>query len=176
MTGFRSDGLSQELTNLSSIEMVDEAPNTRLAEAGQALHEVEPLADGIVWVIIVALLGGPFAKHIREQGCMIGFLICHEFDQGLVFRTKASREQIVLRESCKAIVEKVQFDPLLVQAYRFNVSIFSTIPSCLNVPKAIDSKSKSLLTMYLGRVPLVPNPPAGVYGAGKGFNGTPAEL
>ena len=64
LTSFSGNGLRQQLSNLAGIEMVDETPDTRFAEAGEALVEIEPLADGGVGVIVDALLWGSLAEHV----------------------------------------------------------------------------------------------------------------
>lgn len=89
-----SNGLSQQLANLTRVEMVDETPDPGLSEASQTLHEVEPFSNGVVWVIIDALLGRSLAEHICQKGRVSGFLIGHELNQRHVFGADASLKEI----------------------------------------------------------------------------------
>ena len=61
--------------------MVDEAPDTGLSEASHALHKVEPLTNGIIWVVVDALLRCSLAEHVGQKGGVSSFLIGHEFDE-----------------------------------------------------------------------------------------------
>ena len=88
--------LSQKLTNFARIEMVDETPNTGLAESSQALHEVKPLTNSVVGVVVHALLGGGFAKHVGQKGGVSGLLVGHELNKRLVLRADASLKEIGL--------------------------------------------------------------------------------
>jgi hypothetical protein len=42
LTGFCGNGLSQKLSNLTAVKVINESPNTALAETSKALHEVHP--------------------------------------------------------------------------------------------------------------------------------------
>ena len=42
---FGRNGLGEQLPHFAGVEVVDEAPDAGLAEAGDALHEVEPFSD-----------------------------------------------------------------------------------------------------------------------------------
>jgi len=46
------DRLSEQLTDLAGVEVVDETPDTRLTPAGKTLAEVDVLADGSKRIII----------------------------------------------------------------------------------------------------------------------------
>jgi hypothetical protein len=56
-----------------------------LAVAGQFLAEIEELADGSVWVIVLALLGGFGAENVGDECCVSDLLVRHELDQETVF-------------------------------------------------------------------------------------------
>ena len=45
---------------------------------------------------------------------MSSFLISHELNQAASFGTKTRSEKFLVSEPCKAVVEKIKFDPLLV--------------------------------------------------------------
>ena len=105
--------LSQKLANFTRIEMVDKAPDAGLSETGQALHKVEPLTDGIIWVVVDALLGCSLAKHICQEGRVSGFLIGHEFNEGHVLSIEASLEEFGFGEAGEAVMEEVELDPFL---------------------------------------------------------------
>ena len=93
--------------------MVDESPDARLTKSGQTLHEVEPLTDSCIWVIVNALFGCSLAKHVGQEGGVSGFLVGHEFDEGHVLGSEASLEEIGFGEASEAVVEKVELDPFL---------------------------------------------------------------
>ena len=76
--------------------MVDEPPNTRLSEASDALHKVEPLTNGIVWVVVDALPGCGLAEHVGKKGGMPGFLVGHELDERQVFGSETGLEEFGL--------------------------------------------------------------------------------
>ena len=61
--------------------MVDETPNSGFTKAGQPLHEVEPFADGGVWVVVNTFFGSTLAKHIGQKGGVTSLLVGHEFDE-----------------------------------------------------------------------------------------------
>jgi len=52
LAGLSGNGLSKELGNLAGVEVVDEAPDTRLTPAGKTLVEVNVLADGVEGVVL----------------------------------------------------------------------------------------------------------------------------
>lgn len=116
LTGLSGDGLRQELPDLTRVEMVDESPNTRFSEASDALHEVDPLADGGVWVVVDALLRRTFTKHVSQKSRVTSLLVGHEFNQGSGLVTQASSIKLGIGKSCETVVEEIKLDPLLVQA------------------------------------------------------------
>ena len=93
--------------------MVDEAPNTGFSETSDALHEVEPLTNGIVGIVVNTLLRCSFAKHVGQKGGVSGFLIGHEFDEGHVLGSEASLEEFGFRKAGKPVMEEVELDPFL---------------------------------------------------------------
>ena len=76
--------------------MVDEAPGTGLSKTSDALHKVEPLTDGLVWVIVDTLFGCSLAEHVGQEGGMTGFLVGHEFDERQVFGGQTGLEEFSL--------------------------------------------------------------------------------
>ncbi len=105
LTRLGGDGLSKQLPNLTRIEVIDEAPDARLAKAGEALHEIEPLTDGGVWVVVNTLLGCGLTKHVGQKGGVAAFLVSHELDQGHVFGVKTGRNEVSFGELCKTVME-----------------------------------------------------------------------
>ena len=93
--------------------MVDEAPHTRLSKTSQALHEVEPLTDSGIWVVVDALFGSSLTKHVGQKGGMSRFLVGHELDQRHVLGIETGLEEFSFGESGEAVVEEVEFDPFL---------------------------------------------------------------
>lgn len=63
-----------------------------------------------------ALWWSRLSEHVGEQGCVALLLLSHKLDQRAVLRSEASSQEVLLREGCKAVVEEIQLDPLLVQA------------------------------------------------------------
>lgn len=110
-----SDGLSEQLSNLARVEMVDETPDTRLTEAGKLLVEVDEFADIGVWVVVCALLWRSFAKHVGKERGVTFFLLGHELNQGTIFSSKTGSDEIFFREDSKSVVEKIELNPLLVE-------------------------------------------------------------
>lgn len=107
------NGLSQQLGNLTRVEMVDKPPDTGLAETSQALHEVEPLSNGVVWVVIDALLGCSLAQHVGQEGGMSAFLVGHELNERHVLGSETSLEEFGLGEAGETVVEEIELDPFL---------------------------------------------------------------
>jgi len=64
LTSLGGNGLSEELTNLTAVKVVDETPNTRLTVAGKLLVEVEELTDSGVRVVVGALRGSGVTEHV----------------------------------------------------------------------------------------------------------------
>ena len=98
--------------------MVDETPDTALAEAGETLHEVQPLSDGSIGIIVIALPWRSFTEHVGEKRRVSGFLVSHELDEAACLRSKTSSREILIAETSETVVEEVQLDPFLVQAQR----------------------------------------------------------
>ena len=116
LAGFGRDGLGEELAYFAGVEVVDEAPDAGLAEAGDALLEVEPFAYRAVGVVVDALLGGSFAEHVGEEGGVTGFLVGHEVDQGHLLSIDAGSAELFLREAGKTVVKQIKLDPFLIEA------------------------------------------------------------
>lgn len=73
--------------------MIDETPDTGLSETSHALVEVEPFPDGVVWVVVDALLGCRLAEHVGQKGRMSSFLIGHKLDQRHLFGSDTGLEE-----------------------------------------------------------------------------------
>lgn len=84
LTRLGGNGLSQKLANFTRVEMIDESPDTRFSETSQALHKVEPLTNGSVWIVVDALLGRSLTEHISQEGSVSALLVGHELDEGHV--------------------------------------------------------------------------------------------
>ena len=121
------DGLGEELTDLAGVQVVDETPNTGLAEASQALIEVDELADGLVGVIVRALGRSGCTQHVGQKSGMPGFLVRHELNQRTVLGREASVEERLLVEDGQTVVEEVQLDPFLVQTKSDGLEIEITL-------------------------------------------------
>ena len=113
LTSLGSNRLSQELAHFPRVEMVDEAPDPGFSKPSQALHEVEPLTDGVVGVVVDTLLGCGLAKHVGQKGGVSAFLIGHELDEGHVLGIEASLEEFGFREAGEPVMEQVELDPFL---------------------------------------------------------------
>lgn len=94
--------------------MVNKTPNTRLTEASEALAEVDELADGLVGVVIGALRRSSLTKHVGQESGVAGFLVSHELDVGAVLCGESGIEEVLRAEDGKAVVEKIQLNPFLV--------------------------------------------------------------
>lgn len=92
--------------------MVDETPNSRFTEPSESLHEVEPLTNRGVGVIVIALFWCALAEHIGQERSMASLLVSHELDQGHVLGVEASSLEFFFRKAGEAVVEKVELDPL----------------------------------------------------------------
>lgn len=110
-----SDGLSKELTNLAGVEVVDEAPDTRLTPAGKDLVEVDELTDVGEGVVVGALGRCGVSEHIGQESGVALLLLSHEGDQGAVLSSKTSSEEVLLGEDGKTVVEQIKLNPLLVE-------------------------------------------------------------
>ena len=115
LAGFGGDGLGEELAHLAGVEVVDEAPDAGLAEAGDALLEVEPFADGGIGVVVDALLGSGLAEHIGQEGGVAALLVRHEFDERHLLVIDTGGGEFFLAEAGEAVVEEVELDPFLVE-------------------------------------------------------------
>ena len=87
--------------------MIDETPNTGLPEPRQTLHKVEPLANGVVWIIVYTLLGCSFSEHVGQKGGVSAFLVGHELNERHVLGIETGLEKFGFRETCEAVVEEV---------------------------------------------------------------------
>lgn len=85
--------MRQELSDFARIKMIDETPDPGLSETSHALVEVQPFTDGVVWVVVDALLGCRLAKHIGQKGGMSGFLIGHKLDERHLFGSDTGLEE-----------------------------------------------------------------------------------
>jgi len=116
LSGLSGDGLSEQLGNLARVKVVDEAPNTRLAEAGKALVEIDVLPNSGEGVIVGALNWRSLTKHIGEKGCVTRLLLGHELDQAAVLSSETGGKEVFLGEDGKTVIEEVELNPLLVEA------------------------------------------------------------
>ena len=87
--------------------MIDETPNTGLSETSKTLHKVEPLTDGVVWIVIDTLLGCSLSKHVGQKGGVSGFLVGHELDERHVLGIETGLEKLGFGEAGEAVVEEV---------------------------------------------------------------------
>lgn len=115
LASLSGDGLGKELANLARVEMVDEAPNTRLTPAGKDLVEVNKLAHVGVRVVVSALRRGSVSKHVGKKGGVTLLLLSHEGDQRAVLSSQTSSNEVLVGEDGETIVERVKLDPLLVE-------------------------------------------------------------
>lgn len=138
--------------------MAQPAPGSGLAPAGELDVEVDELADRLERIVLCALAWGRLAQHVAQEGGVAGLLRGHVFDQAAVLDSETSIEKVLLAKDFETIVEKVQLDIFLVDAQSHGLVV------------------KSLCTMYTGTVPLVPTPPAGMYGIGIGSVNLPLGL
>ena len=93
--------------------MVDKAPDTGLSETSQALVEVDPFTNGVVRIIVDALLGCSLTEHVGQKGGMSGFLVGHELDERHLLGSDTGFEELGFREPSKPIMEEIKLDPLL---------------------------------------------------------------
>ena len=114
LTCLGRDGLQQELTSLTRVEMVQEAIDTRLSESRQLLVEVDKLAHGVDGIVICALNGGSSAEDVGKESCMSDFLIGHEFDERSIGGGQTGSFKVFNGECGKTPVEEVKLNPLLV--------------------------------------------------------------
>lgn len=94
LTSLGSDGLRQKLSGFARIKMIDETPDTRLSETSDALIEVEPFTDGVVGIIVDALLGCCLAKHVGQKGGVSTFLVGHKLDERHLFGSDTGLEKL----------------------------------------------------------------------------------
>ena len=100
--------------------MAEEAVDTGFTESGQFLGEVEEFPDGLVGVVVGALLRGSSAEDVGQHCRVSDFLVGHEFDQETVFSGEAGLFEVFDRESSKSVVEEVEFDVFLVDTQGLN--------------------------------------------------------
>ena len=112
---FCCDGLGEELADLTRVEVVDEAPDTGLAESGHALHEVDPFANGGVRIVVEALLGSSLAQHVGQESGVACLLIRHEFDQTSSFWAETGFSELLVREFGKTVMEEIKLNPFLIE-------------------------------------------------------------
>ncbi len=115
LAAFGSDGLGEELANLARVEVVDEAPHTRLTPAGEDLVEVDKLAGVGERVVVGALRRRGLAEHVAQEGGVALLLLSHERDQRHVLRGETSGCPVLVGEGRNAVVEQVELNPLLVK-------------------------------------------------------------
>jgi hypothetical protein len=115
LAGLGSNGLGEEVGDFARVKVSKETPDTRFTPAGNLHVEVDELADSAEWVVIGALRRSSLAKHVAKQSGMASFLDSHEGDVGAVLSSKASVEEILVREDSKAVVEQIKLNPLLVE-------------------------------------------------------------
>jgi hypothetical protein len=115
LASLRSNGLRKQLSNLTGIEVVDEAPNTRLAEASELLVEVDEFANRGEWVVVRALWGSSLAEHVAQQGGVASFLDSHKRNVIAVLSSETLSKEIFGREGGETVVEQIKLDPFLVQ-------------------------------------------------------------
>ena len=101
--------------------MVEESIYTRLAEASKLLAEVDKLADSGIRVVVCALNGCLGAQDIAKQGRVTHFLVSHKLNQEPITRGKPSGFEFGNGKTGKAIVEEIQFDPLLVKSQSLTI-------------------------------------------------------
>ena len=120
LTRFGGDGLRQEGGCLAGVEVAEEAIDAGFAESGQLLGEVEEFPDGLVGVVVGALLRGSSAEDVGQHCRVSDFLVGHEFDQETVFSGETGLFEVFDRESSKSVVEEVEFDEFLVDTQSLN--------------------------------------------------------
>lgn len=57
LASFGGDRLEEELSGLTAVEVVDEAVDSRFAEAGELLAKIDEFSHSCVWVVVRALDG-----------------------------------------------------------------------------------------------------------------------
>lgn len=107
MAGFGGDRLEQQRRSLSGVKVLQEAVDTRLAEASELLAEVKELANGGIWVVVRALHRGCWAQDVAQQGRVADFLISHELNQESVLCGETCSLKFLNREAGEAVVEEV---------------------------------------------------------------------
>lgn len=115
LASFRGNGLREELGDLAAVQVVDEAPNTRLSPAGKLLVEIYELANSREWVVVRALGRGSLAQHVAEEGGVARLLDGHEGDIRAILSSKTLSKEIFLREDGETVVEQIELNPFLVQ-------------------------------------------------------------
>jgi hypothetical protein len=116
LSSLGGNGLRKQLTDLSAVKVVDEAPGTTLTKAGELLVEVDEFANCAVGVVICALLRSSLTEHVAEKSSVTSLLSSHEGDIRAIFNGETSLEEVLRREDSEAVVEQIQLDPFLVQA------------------------------------------------------------
>jgi len=115
LAGLGGNGLGEEGGNLAGVQVGEEAPDARLAPAGELLVEVDELADGAVRVVVGALGRSSLAEHVGQEGGVATLLLGHEGNVGAVLSSQTSVEEILCGEDGETVVEQVEFDPFLVK-------------------------------------------------------------
>jgi len=115
LAGLGGNGLGEEGGNLAGVQVGEEAPDARLAPAGELLVEVDELSDGAVRVVIGALGRSSLAEHVGQEGGVATLLLGHEGNVGAVLSSQTSVEEILCGEDGETVVEQVEFDPFLVK-------------------------------------------------------------
>jgi hypothetical protein len=96
--------------------VLQEPIHPRLAEARQLLAEINELADGGEGVLVLALLGPTALEDVGYEGCVPDFLFGHELDEVAVLGVESGGFEVLDGETSEAVVEEVEFDPLLVES------------------------------------------------------------
>lgn len=95
--------------------MLKESIDTRLAEPGELLAEVDELGHVGEWILVLALLGGVRAEHIADERSVPNLLLGHELDQSTVVGSQASLLEGLDGVAAETLLEEIELDVLLVQ-------------------------------------------------------------
>lgn len=104
--------------------MVEER-GRREEESRYLLREVDELADGVEGIGVVALLRAVALQERLNERRVHDFLLCHKLKEVALLGVDACLVELVVGELREAIVEQVEFDPLLVerQVQRLEVEV-----------------------------------------------------
>lgn len=104
--------------------MVEER-GRREEESRYLLREVDELADGVEGIGVVALLRAVALQERLNERRVPDFLFCHKLKEVALLGVDACLVELVVGELREAIVEQVEFDPLLVerQVQRLEVEV-----------------------------------------------------